>query len=291
MKYAPQLAHTSMELVRGPGWIVERKWDGMRALFEISKERTLIFSRTGQDLCPQFPELCDLHKRLGIHGILDTEDSIILDGEIVAFREPGIEDLELLQMRLGDKQARRQADIPVEVRFFDVLEMLATDIRDRTLLDRRIVLSRLLDMSKGRFDMPELLPDGEAIPEHWEGTVSKKADSRYESGKRRRTWSKWKFVKRATLRVSGLTAGKGARSSSFGAAQVEDEGGTHRGQVGSGFTTDAIARMEREWDAWIENGGQRPLIEVEYRFLSKTGLLVNTAFKGFRDDKREADTL
>lgn len=278
MKYQPQLAKPSGHT--GPDWIQERKWDGMRAIFELGEDDTLIFSRTGQDLRPQYPELCDLHEVIGV--------PCILDGEIIALAEPDVENLELLQDRSGDKQARRMTEIPVEVRFFDVLEVQGTDIRSRPLVERRDMLRHVLEGTQ--YGVPETLEPGAEVPSHWEGTVSKDPKSPYESGKRRASWVKFKWVERATLRVStnGLTPGKGARSSVFGAVVVEDEDGVPRGQVGSGFPKSIIDEILSRRDAGTLWGS---LVEVEYRFLSKTGLMVNTAFKGFRDDKKEADRL
>lgn len=285
MKLLPQLAKDSKVMQSGPGWILDRKWDGMRALFELSPEGTQIFSRTGQDLRPQFPELLDLHEKL--LGPLSSTTSLILDGEIVALGVDGVEDLELLQMRAGDKQARRRNEIPVEVRFFDILEISGTDIRHLLLSDRRLALWSLLEATDCSELMVETLAHGDPVPAGWEGVVSKRSDSKYESGKRRSTWLKWKRTHRATLRVTGLTPGLGARASSFGAAKVADANGVHRGQVGSGFTAEALERVLRSFHSDPETP---LLIEVEYRFLSKTGLMVNTAFKGFRDDKVDADS-
>lgn len=279
MKYKVQLAKDNKDFVSGPDWVVERKWDGMRALFQLSEDETLIFSRTGQDLRLQYPELADLHERVGV--------PCVLDGEIVCMVEDDKEDLELLQNRISQKNPSSSllADAPATVKFFDLLEgptgINATPLR---LWERRELLSSVLEGTE--FDTPQLLPTGEEIPSHWEGTVSKNLDSVYMCGKRRATWLKYKFVQRATLQATSLTPGKGARASYFGAVVVADAHGVIRGQVGSGFTQsdiDALMKMDAD-----EN---LPLIEVEYRFLSKSGLMVNTAFKGIRTDKMEADVL
>lgn len=285
MKYQPQLAKLGKGRFTEGRWITERKWDGMRALFEFSDQGTLIFSRTGQDLRPQFPDLCDLHLSI-------PEDRLpcILDGEIVAFSPecPDTEDLERLQMRLGDKKARRRYEIPVDVRFFDILD-LQGDVRHVPLHSRRVLLQEVLQGAGWAF--PEDIPTGSDTPDHWEGTVVKRAESTYQSGKRNSDWQKYKFVLRATLRVTGLTPGKGSRLGSFGAATVCDEKGVHRGQVGSGFSDVAIGEILQMVGDAQTGKGPWPLIEVEYRFPSKTGLLVNTAFKGVRMDKEEADVL
>jgi bifunctional non-homologous end joining protein LigD len=208
----------------------------------------------------------------------------ILDGEIVVLDGDGVEQLELLQMRAGDKNARMMNELPVTVKFFDILELEGEDLRSLTLWRRR----RYLEETVGQDFVVEILDatDVADIPAHWEGTVSKLSNSIYESGKRRSTWLKYKFVQRATLRATALTAGKGGRANSFGAVVVSDANGVRRGQVGSGFTQADIDALMA-----AQATGNWPLIEVEYRFLSKTGLMVNTAFKGIRTDKKEADDL
>jgi bifunctional non-homologous end joining protein LigD len=273
------------EAVKSPDWQVERKWDGMRALFHILPDRTLIFSRTGQDLCPQFPELCSLHEEI--------PPPAILDGEIVALTEEGVESLELLQLRAGDKQARRKDEIPVSPVFFDVLAAKVGngdefDGGDRPHSERLGILRYLL--AGTRYSTPEILTAGD-IPAHWEGVICKRADAPYRPGKRTSDWLKYKFTHSATLRATGLTPGKGSRAGHFGAVTVEDAAGVHRGQVGSGFSDAQIAEIEG-WGEWWEGPREDwPLIEVEYRLLSKTGLLINTAYKGRRLDKTEPDDL
>lgn len=295
------------EAAANPEWIVERKWDGMRALFHVLPDQgeTLIFSRTGEDLTEKFPDLLDIHRHF--------EYPAILDGEIVAHSldETDKEDLERLQLRLNHR-TERWNDIPVEVVFFDVLAAILGESQtkfdgsEQPLAERLDVLSLLLVDTP--FHMPEFLesawcdgcnPDnccGDCsrfeIPSHWEGVVVKRYDSLYQCGKRNSDWIKHKATLRATLRATGLTPGKGSRADHFGAVEVEDENGVFRGQVGSGFSDIEIEEIE-SWGNWWLHSEKKdwPLIEVEYRFLSKTGLLVNTAYKGHRPDKENADAI
>lgn len=277
MKFQVQLAKDDKDFHSGPEWFVERKWDGMRAIFEISEDETRIFSRTGQDLRPQFPELQELHTVLS---------PAILDGEIVSVMD-GSEDLERLQLRISQKNPTSELmeKVPITVKFFDILEKDGEDVRSQTFLNRKFLL---IDAVGPHFVVETLPHDIQEhqIPREWEGVVSKRASSIYESGRRRSSWLKYKFVQSATLRVTGLTPGKGARASSFGAIVVEDGNGIHRGQVGSGFSPESINQILK----LVEVHGSF-LIEVEYRFLSKSGLMVNTAYKGVRFDKSEADSL
>lgn len=307
--FRPQLAKlptkTSIrppEAMASDEWDVERKWDGMRAVFHIlpckgcrdpeveytencSGGKTLIFTRNGLDLRAQFPEFHNLHEHFSA--------PCVLDGEIVAMKDGDTEDLELLQMRAGDVQAKRRDEIPVEVRFFDVIQ---TDLEtpkflgeDHSHQERMEMLGVLLAPTP--FETPTLLHEGE-IPAHWEGVVVKRRSSLYRPGKRNSDWLKFKATHRATLRAIGLTPGLGNRADHFGAVLVEDANGVFRGQVGSGFSDAQIEEIE-SWGPWWDEAphSEWPLIEIEYRFLSKTGLMVNTSFKGARPDKDEADVL
>lgn len=286
----PQLVKTptttsisAAEAIRSKDWIVQKKWDGMRVLIHVMPEEgvTLIYSRTGQDVRDQFPELTRLHE--------DFDGPAILDGEVVAMdpNRPGMESLELLQMRSGDKKARRRDDIPVDIVFFDVLAAQVDGVEfdggDHPYSERLAFLKKML---KGTGHVtPQELTGNDTVSPDWEGVVAKKADSLYKTDKRTSEQLKFKATKRATVRATGLTPGKGSRSNHFGAITVEDEEGNPRGQIGSGFSDTQIAEIEA-----MDIESERPLMEVEYRFLGKNGLMVNTAYKGLRTDKNVADS-
>lgn len=275
---SPQLAKSptatspSLEQVlASPGWIVQRKWDGARALFHLSEDGTSIRSRTGQDLGPQFPELLDLHLRIST--------PCLLDGEVLVLDDQGRDSLERLQLRIQDKQARRRDEIPVTAVFFDAL---AVDYRDISGYDLDYRLRALGEVLEGSgFQTPE---DVAAVAPEWEGAVAKRRASTYRFGKRSSDWIKYKVTHRATVRATGVTRGNGARSDSFGAVTFEDAEGIHRGRVGTGFSDSDIEQVL----SWVESG-EWPLIEVEYASLSKTGLFIHTRYKGVRLDKSEAD--
>lgn len=284
--YVPMLAKESKVTITDGHWLdvwkdkmVERKWDGMRGLFVITPNGTFIFSRTGQDLRQQYPELANtLHHQITV--------PCVLDGEIITLQQEDVENLEALQFRISQKNPSPQLmeEAPASVRFFDVLECQGQDVTGEPLWKRRDLLLSILDGTG--HEPPQMLGYGHDIPSYWEGVVAKDPESKYECGKRRTTWLKYKYVHRATLRLFDLTPGIGARRTSFGAAVVEDAKGNIRGQVGSGFTADDLAEIMRRFENDIPT-----FIEVEYRFLSKSGLMVNTAFKGIRTDKESADSM
>src|SRR5690348_15003593 len=97
----PMLA-TPGDLPDGPGWAYELKWDGIRALVDVSPDGMKILSRRGNEVTPAYPELAGLAKAV---------PDALLDGEVVAFRD-GRPSFATLQTRMHVRsaaQARRLA--------------------------------------------------------------------------------------------------------------------------------------------------------------------------------------
>lgn len=271
---APSASSPSLEqALASPEWVCHRKWDGARVILHLTESETMLYSRTGQDLRPQFPELADLHLRI--------PHTCILDGELVVLDDQGRDSLEKLQLRIQDKHARRRGEIPVTVALFDLLGGgRMKSLPDSTPLETRLqLLGELLEGTE--FETPVSVAE---VDPSWEGVVAKRAGSVYRLGKRSSDWIKFKVTQRATVRATGITKGNGSRSSSFGAVTFEDAEGVHRGQVGTGFSDSDIEQV-LSWAA----AGTWPLIEVEYASISKTGLLIHTRYKGVRSDKLEPD--
>src|SRR5947209_3593988 len=99
----PMLATAVPVLPVGDGWSYEFKWDGVRALVDISEAGVRIISRNGNDVTPAYPELVALAAQ---------EDDALVDGEIVAFVD-GRPSFERLQSRMhirSKADAARLAD-------------------------------------------------------------------------------------------------------------------------------------------------------------------------------------
>jgi bifunctional non-homologous end joining protein LigD len=62
-------------------WSFELKWDGWRAIADVTPKRTTIWRRRGNNVTHRFPELQALSQTLG--------ERVILDGEICALDEQG----------------------------------------------------------------------------------------------------------------------------------------------------------------------------------------------------------
>jgi DNA ligase-1 len=118
---------------------VEDKYDGIRAQAHVSDGEVKFFSRTRDEITESFPELPD--------ALAGLPQDAILDGEIVAWEEPGrARPFSVLQQRLGRKKVsdRMLREIPVAYLVFDVLYAGGELLIDRPLRERGRVLDELL---------------------------------------------------------------------------------------------------------------------------------------------------
>ncbi|MBJ9662750.1 ATP-dependent DNA ligase [Burkholderia gladioli] len=129
-------------------WLVEWKWDGIRAQLVKRAGRVWIWSRGEDLLTERFPELAALGEAL--------PDGTVVDGEILAW-EPGADTplpFARLQPRITRKSLSKRvlADSPAALRAYDLLEEGGRDLRTEPLVRRRARLEALA----------EALPAGEA---------------------------------------------------------------------------------------------------------------------------------
>jgi DNA ligase 1 len=118
---------------------VEDKYDGIRAQAHVSGGEVKFFSRTRDEITESFPELPDSLAGLAL--------DVILDGEIVAWEEPGrARPFSALQQRLGRKKVseRMLREIPVAYLVFDVLYADGELLIDRPLRERGRILEGVL---------------------------------------------------------------------------------------------------------------------------------------------------
>ncbi len=125
---------------------VEDKYDGIRAQAHCGGGHVRLFSRTLDEVTPSFPEL--------VPTLGEFTEDVILDGEIVAWREtpegghamPFSE----IQKRLGRKQVRPDLikNVPVAYVVFDVIYAGGELTLDRPLHERAEILDRLFAGAK-----------------------------------------------------------------------------------------------------------------------------------------------
>lgn len=289
------LATLSKDVVVGPEWIFEEKYDGIRAVAERKGARVCLHSRTGGDLTSGFPEVADAIRALAV-------DELVLDGELVVFDRAGVSRFQLLQRRGVDPRQR-----PVYV-VFDVLRAAGRDLVERPLAERRARLISLIPRRRGPL-MPSrvLRGDGEraiarAREKGWEGVIAKLGGSPYEPGIRSRAWRKVKVRGQSEFVIGGYTPPQGSRAE-FGALLVGLYDGArlrYTGKVGTGYTAETLrdlgARLRRmrtaasPFDpapptrdaAWVQ---PRLVAQLAYAEWTADGRLRQPAFLGLRTDK------
>jgi bifunctional non-homologous end joining protein LigD len=235
--YAPMLATLAEEVPKGGDWLHEVKWDGYRAIATMRGGEIELRSRNDNRLNERFPTVVSALQRA-----LRTPDCV-LDGEVVAVGADG-------RATFSAMQQGKEGTTYLYVAF-DVLEVEGEPLVDLPLTERRARLAELIDTRRGAVQVSDAFDDGEALyraaqEQRFEGVLSKRADSRYEPGKRSRHWLKVKTQGRQELVVVGYTKGQGRRAGGFGSLVVAvNEGGKLRwaGNVGTGFDDAEIDRL------------------------------------------------
>jgi DNA ligase-1 len=177
-------------------WLVEWKWDGIRAQVMRRADAVYIWSRGEELITERFPEIVQRTLRLPI--------DVVLDGEILAWRDGQVQSFADLQQRIGRKSlnARILTGTPVRFLAYDLLELRGEDLRARPLRERRSLLEHLLQECPDTFEASQLLVGYEwrelqemresSRARRVEGMMLKHAESMYRAGRQRGTWWKWK---------------------------------------------------------------------------------------------------
>ncbi|HEX2454343.1 MAG TPA: ATP-dependent DNA ligase [Vicinamibacterales bacterium] len=129
----------SPEVLGDPAeWLIEWKWDGIRAQLVRRGADVHLWSRGEELITHRFPEISAAGLRL--------PEGTVLDGEVLAFRDDRPLPFSALQQRIGrlTQIERLVRTVPVVFMTYDVLEDRGQDIRARPLLERRERLERLI---------------------------------------------------------------------------------------------------------------------------------------------------
>jgi bifunctional non-homologous end joining protein LigD len=297
-RYAPMLATLADKLPKGKGWLYEAKWDGYRTIAYLSGSEATLRTRRDQDYTDRFSIIA---KELA--KAVKTPDCV-LDGEVCAIDEDGRTSFSAMQ----------QGGHPLVYYVFDLLELEGELLVDLPFTERRQRLEGILDKRNKTVQLSEAFDDGEALEQAaleqgLEGVMAKRADSRYEPGRRSRNWLKVKPGKqRQEFLIAGYTKGKGRRERRLGSLvlAVKRGGELHYvGNCGTGFTDEEIDRLldqlkplERSTPpfkvvpkmprvkkgdvVWVE---PKLVCEVEFMEWTHDGHLRAPSYQGLRDDK------
>jgi len=202
LAHAFNLPLEQFDAVLGPpaDWIVEWKWDGIRAQLVKRAGAVWLWSRGEELVTERFPELAVLGEAL--------PDGTVLDGEIAVWREDRVQPFAELQKRIGRKTlgAKLLREIPVVLLAYDILEWEGRDLRMLPQWERRALLDELVT----RVQHPALLPSPMLTGIEWsdlarqreaarsmgvEGMMLKRRDAQYGVGRTKDVgvWWKWKI--------------------------------------------------------------------------------------------------
>jgi bifunctional non-homologous end joining protein LigD len=298
---APTLATLTDRRFSDPGWIFERKFDGMRCLAFRDGERVRLLSRNRQSLNGTYPELVDALTA-------QRTSRFVADGEVVAF-EGRRTSFARLQGRLGitDPQAARASPIPIYYYLFDLLHVDGKSTVDLPLRWRKRLLRSALEFNDPLRNTPHRVEDGlaayqAACERGDEGVIAKRADSTYASG-RSPNWLKFKCVRDQEFVVGGYTAPKGSRVGLGALLLGYHDGGdlVYAGKVGTGFDEATLRTLHQRLSAIEQDAPPftrglkreagtrwaRPELVAQIGFTEWTrdGKLRHPRYQGLRTDK------
>ena len=284
----PMKAVLTDERFSDPGWVYERKLDGIRCVAIKAGRRVRLLSRNDLSLNGRFPEVVEA---LGA----DPATDFVLDGEVVAFAGAQTSFARL-----------QQRDTPVFLYAFDLLHLAGQDTTALALRSRKALLRRTLAFHGPVRLTPHRNRDGEALfadacRKGWEGLIAKRADAPYVHG-RSRDWLKFKCSAEQELVIGGYTAPRGSRTELGALLLGHYEAGTLRyaGKVGTGFSRatlrDLAARLEplrRERSPFVDEVRERGATWVQPRLVAQIGFsewtrdgrLRHPRFVALREDK------
>jgi DNA ligase-1 len=269
-------------------WQAEWKWDGIRGQLIRRNGQTFIWSRGEELVNDKFPELLEMAATL--------PDGTVIDGEIMAFQNSKPLPFSLLQTRIGRKNISKKQlqDAPISLLAYDLLEFGGKDIRELPIIKRRELLGEIYRAyPHERLQVPPLI-----MADTWEalgkireqsrvnlaeGLMLKKADSSYETGRKRGSWWKWKIE---PLTVDGILIyaqkGHGRRAdlySDYTFAVWDGENLVPFAKAYSGLTD---AEM-REVDAFVKKNTRERFGPVR---TVRAELVFEIAFEGIQDSPR-----
>jgi bifunctional non-homologous end joining protein LigD len=230
------LASLAEKVPSGRGWLFEAKWDGYRTISYVRNGEAALRTRKDQDYTERFAAVAR-----AIPRALRTSECV-LDGEVVAIDEQG----------RASFSAMQQGGRPLVYYVFDLLELEGEPLIGMPLTERRERLEEVLDRRNKTVQLSEAFEDGHAleraaVEQGLEGVMAKRADSRYEPGRRSREWLKIKpGLQRQEFVVVGHTRGQGRRSGSIGALILAVRRGRDLvwvGNVGTGFSDEKLDEL------------------------------------------------
>ena len=237
-----------------PPYVVDDKYDGVRAQVHKAGDRVELYSRTLDRVTKRYPELHD--------ALLAIPGSYVLDAEILAFESDRAVPFTRFQTRLGrkDVSGELRTRLPASLVVFDILEREGRSLLDVPLAERLGILRTLPITPPLRLALQRELNDRDeplvaALEREFvaardrgnEGLMVKDPRSPYRPGRRGMEWLK---VKRALRTLDAVVTavewGHGKRKgvlSDYTFAVRDGDRLRNVGKAYSGLTDKEIAEM------------------------------------------------
>jgi DNA ligase-1 len=289
---APMLASTAPDLATAMGdgeVVLEAKLDGARVQLHRDGDAVAVFTRSLHDVTHRVPELVAQARAIDARRVVVDGEAIALDadGRPRPFQET--------MARFGRERDVEvvRGEVPLEVRWFDVLHVDGDDVLDRPLAERLAALDAIV--------AEELRTDRLVTADHeraaafvaatlaagHEGVMVKDLAAPYDAGRRGAAWRKLKPVHTLDLVVLAAEWGSGRRRGwlsnlHLGARADDGEGFVMLGKTFKGLTdetltwqTEQLLARETAREGHIVH--VRPELVVEIAF---DGLVRSTRYPG-----------
>ncbi|GGI06392.1 ATP-dependent DNA ligase [Egicoccus halophilus] len=313
----PMLARTATSVAEAVGElgevVVDAKLDGARVQVHRDGDRVRVFTRNRLEVTSRVPEVVAVARSLPLQAVVLDGETLALDGQ---GRPRAFQDTMQRFGREHDLEAA-SADVPLQVRFFDVLHLDGRDVLDLPLRDRLEVLARAVPAAL-RIDqlVTSDAADAQAflratLEAGHEGVMVKDLDAPYEAGRRGAAWRKVKPVHTLELVVLAAEWGSGRRRGwlsnlHLGAYDPDTDGFVMLGKTFKGLTdellgwqTEQLLARQTTRDGPVVHVRPELVVEIALDGLVRSprypaGLAMRFArVRGYRPDKapRQADTI
>ncbi|MFH2022178.1 MAG: ATP-dependent DNA ligase [Patescibacteria group bacterium] len=287
-----QRLNTATEIIDKMGQVIaEPKYDGMRVQIHILKSTenkqkpVMVFTRSLENISPMFPELFTLVEKLDCK-------SCILDGEAIGF-DPATGHFKSFQETITRKRKHQievtAKAVPLQFFVFDIMELDGQPLIDRSLEERKQILSNLLKSDESgiltevkfeTFDDAKKLKNyhQQMLTDGLEGVVIKQPKSQYAGGRKGWRWVKIKEAEGTTgkltdtldLVMMGYYKGRGKRAQ-FGLGAIltgiiNDQGQIETiAKIGTGMSEEQLTQLKKLAD--IHQASTQP---KQYQLVHKT---------------------
>ncbi|SMO85530.1 bifunctional non-homologous end joining protein LigD [Chryseobacterium rhizoplanae] len=288
------LAKLSEEAFNDKDWIFEIKWDGYRAIADLSHDVPLFYSRNGISFLSKFEKIALEFEKQKHH--------MILDGEVVAYDEQGKPNFQFLQ-QMGDNP-----DAALVYHVFDLLWLNGHSTEELPLIQRKELLKEALTETDRIKYCDHIQEKGieffaQMRKMQLEGMIAKRAESVYIENHRTNDWLKIKFSNTEEVIICGFTEPRGSRKS-FGAlilGKYLNGKLTYCGHTGTGFNNASLKELYQKLQKLVVKASPFETIpktnmpvtwtkpelvcEIKYSEITRDGIFRHPVFIGIREDK------